>query len=165
MLEIAPVRDERTTPMAVKYLYKNEPIEVCRYCYEYIFQVEGSQPSKIGIVINGGWHEAIPSLGWKGDERDSIAIAKGFLEKALAGGWAPTAENNRLEIPEEEMEYRVQNGPSPDRLVQPSTQRRSHAKKNHCYCLLWACFPWGMGFRPEEATRIRRYGLENLLSL
>ena len=113
ILEVARVRDERTTPMAVKYLYRNEPIEVSRYCCEFIFQVEGSQPGRIGVVVNGGWHEAIPSLGWKGDERNLIAIAKGFLEKALAGGRAPTAENNRLEIPEEKMEYRVQNGSFP----------------------------------------------------
>lgn len=96
--------------MVVKYLYRNEPIEVSRYCCEYIFQVEGSQPRKIGIVINGGCHEAIPSLGWKGAERDLIAIAKEFLELALARDWAPTGENRRLEIPDEEMEFRVRHG-------------------------------------------------------
>jgi len=96
--------------MVVRYLYRNEPIEVSRYCCEYIFQVEGSQPGKIGIVINGGWHEAIPSLGWNGAETDLIDLAKEFLERALARNWAPTVKNNRLEIPDKEMEYRVHNG-------------------------------------------------------
>ncbi len=99
--------------MVVKYLYRNEPIEVSRYCCEYIFQVEGSQPGKIGIVINGGWHEAIPSLGWNGEEIDLIAVAKEFLEKALARNWAPAVKNNRLEIPDKEMEYRVHSGSFP----------------------------------------------------
>jgi len=97
-------------PMVVEYLYKNEPIEVSRYCCEYIFKAEGCQPAMIGIVINGGWHEAIPSLGWKGAERDLIAIAKEFLEMALARDWAPTAENHGLEIPDEAMKYRIHNG-------------------------------------------------------
>ncbi len=99
--------------MVVEYLYRNEPIEVSRYCCEYIFRVQGCQPAKIGVVINGGWHEAIPSLGWKGDERELIASAKEFLEKALARGWAPTAKSHRLEIPDKEMEYRVHNGSLP----------------------------------------------------
>ncbi len=110
ILEVARVRDERTIAMVVKYLYRNEPIEVSRYYCEYIFQVEGSQPGKIGIVINGGWHGAIPSLGWKGAEGDLIVIAKEFLEKALARDWVPTAKSHRLEIPDEEMEFRVHNG-------------------------------------------------------
>ncbi len=110
ILEVARVRDERTTPKVVKYLYRNEPIEVSRYCCEYVFQVEGSQPGKIGIVINGGWHEAIPSLGWKGAEGDLIDIAREFLEKTSARDWVPAAKSHRLEIPDEEMEFRVHIG-------------------------------------------------------
>jgi len=101
--------------MVLEYLYRNETIEVSRYCCEYIFKAGGSQLAKIGVVINGGWHEDIASLGWKGAERDLIAIAREFLEETLAREWvAPTAKSFRLEIPDEEMEYRVRNGSFPE---------------------------------------------------
>ena len=96
--------------MAVEYLYPNEPIELSRYCREYIFKAVGSQAGLVGVVINGGWHEANPSLGWRGDAKEIIPVAKEFLERALDGGWVPTSSDHRLEIPDEEMEYLVRCG-------------------------------------------------------
>ncbi len=99
--------------MVAKYLRRNEPIEVSRHCCEYLFTVEGRKPETVGVVINGGWYESIPSLSWKGAEKELIGIAKEFLEKACAGGWAPTADSHQLEIPDSEMEYRISNGSFP----------------------------------------------------
>jgi hypothetical protein len=96
----------------VTYVRKGRRIEVgiLPDCCDYIFKVQGHQLETVAVGITGGWHEEIPSLSWNGTDKELIAIAKEFLKKELAKGWAPTAENNRLEIPNEQMEYRLRNG-------------------------------------------------------
>ncbi len=106
--------------MVVEYLHRGDRTEGTSlpYSCDYVFKVQGYQP-KVSVVINGGWHEEVPSLSWKAAERELIAIAKEFLEKQLDGGWTPAAENNCLEIPNEEMEYRIRNGSFRGQIQQP----------------------------------------------
>src|SRR3989442_9939980 len=99
--------------MIVEFLRRVERLEASRlpYACDYVFRVQGREPIVVSVVIDGGWHEEVPSLSWKATEKELIAVAKEFLEMKLdKERWRPTAQNNSLEIRNEEMECRLRNG-------------------------------------------------------
>jgi hypothetical protein len=99
--------------MVVKFLRTVERLEASRlpHACDCVFEVQGQEPPVVSIVIDGGWHEEVPSLSWKGTEKELKTIAKEFLEMKLdKERWRPTVQNNSLEIPNGEMEYRLRNG-------------------------------------------------------